>query len=125
MIEIWKPIDEYEGYYEVSNTGKVRSIDRTVILDGKRSGQIRKYCGRELKQLFSEDHVFVKLYKGGSYFNASVAHLVANAFLDGFKESGVRYIRYKDGDPKNCSVDNLTFKGDDSDEKSSNKEGCS
>lgn len=36
MEEIWKPIENYEGYYEVSNLGNVRSIDRIVpTLNGK------------------------------------------------------------------------------------------
>ena len=30
MIELWKTIKGYEGLYEVSNTGKVRSVDRIV-----------------------------------------------------------------------------------------------
>lgn len=32
MNEIWKEIQGYEGFYEVSNYGKVRSIDRIVSL---------------------------------------------------------------------------------------------
>ncbi|WP_082405506.1 NUMOD4 domain-containing protein [Lacticaseibacillus pantheris] len=28
MIEEWKPIKQYEGIYEVSNLGRVRSVDR-------------------------------------------------------------------------------------------------
>lgn len=31
MEEIWKDIKDYEGYYQVSNTGFVRSVDRVVI----------------------------------------------------------------------------------------------
>ena len=31
MEEIWRPVKEYEGYYEVSNLGRVRSIDRVVV----------------------------------------------------------------------------------------------
>lgn len=30
MKEIWKPVEGYEGLYEVSNTGKVKSLKRTV-----------------------------------------------------------------------------------------------
>lgn len=29
-IEIWKPVIGYEGLYEVSSFGRVRSLDRTV-----------------------------------------------------------------------------------------------
>lgn len=30
MEELWKPIEGYEGLYEVSNLGRVRSLDRVV-----------------------------------------------------------------------------------------------
>jgi hypothetical protein len=30
LIEIWKDIENYEGYYQISNFGKVRSLDRHV-----------------------------------------------------------------------------------------------
>ena len=30
MEEIWKPVKDFEGYYEVSNLGRVRSIDRVI-----------------------------------------------------------------------------------------------
>lgn len=29
--EIWKDVPGYEGYYQASNLGKVRSLDRTII----------------------------------------------------------------------------------------------
>ena len=35
MQEIWKPIVGYEGLYEVSNTGKVRSVDRRIKIQRK------------------------------------------------------------------------------------------
>ena len=31
MEEIWRPVKDFEGYYEVSNLGRVRSIDRVVV----------------------------------------------------------------------------------------------
>ena len=30
MEEVWKPIEGYDGLYEVSNLGRVRSLDRVV-----------------------------------------------------------------------------------------------
>lgn len=112
VTEVWKPVEGYEGYYEVSNTGKVRSLPRTVTLDGKRSGQARKYAGKELKKLHTADHVIVKLYKDGNILSISVGRLVALHFLEGFRESGAGQVKYKDGNPENCNVENLTYKGD-------------
>ena len=35
MREIWKPIANYEGIYEISNLGNIRSLDRVIIvIDG-------------------------------------------------------------------------------------------
>ena len=34
MEEIWKDIDDYEGLYQVSNFGRVRSLDRYVDNNG-------------------------------------------------------------------------------------------
>lgn len=44
-MERWKPIDGYEGYYEVSNQGRVRSLPR--VQKNKR-GQVRNYGGKLL-----------------------------------------------------------------------------
>lgn len=42
MQEIWKPIEGYEGQYEASNTGYIKSIERDVLRkDGKKIPQER------------------------------------------------------------------------------------
>ena len=40
MKEIWKDIEEFEGYYQISNLGQVKSMDRDVIYS---NGVIRHY----------------------------------------------------------------------------------
>lgn len=106
---MWKPIEGYEGIYEVSNTGKVRSVDREIVLKGKRAGQVRKYRGRELSPLRCNGCMNVHLQRGGHRENISLGRLVALHFLEGFKESGKYMVKYIDGDATNCAVDNLTF----------------
>ena len=80
MEEIWRPVKEYEGYYEVSNLGRVRSIDR-VVVDTVRN------CERLLKGkvLIQKDNgngyknvMFCKEHK---IYNKYVHRLVAEAFL--------------------------------------------
>lgn len=117
MNEIWKPIEGYEGYYEVSNTGKVRSVDREVELKGKRSGEKRMYRGKELQPLYSQGHLNIHLQKSGQRLNIGLGRLVASHFLEGFKDSGRFQIKYKDGDSTNCSIDNLYYTNDDEVEK--------
>lgn len=116
MKELWKPIEGYEGYYEVSNKGKVRSVDREVILTGKRAGEKRQYKGRELQPLNSQGHLNVHLQRGGYRENIGLGRLVALHFLDGFKESGKFMVKYLDGDPTNCSVENLTYTKESTDD---------
>ena len=48
MIEEWRPIPGYEGLYEVSSYGKVRSLDRFII---DSLGHRRFYKGKVLKQI--------------------------------------------------------------------------
>ena len=107
MEEIWKPIEGYEGFYEVSNMGRVRSVNRIINLKGKRAGQTRVYEGRELKPLCSQEHLLIRLQKEGQKENIGLGRLVANHFVDGFKESGRIYVRYKDGNYQNCAASNL------------------
>lgn len=107
MKEIWKPVEGFEDFYEVSNTGKVRSLDREVHLKGKREGQVRIYSGKELKPLMSQGHVLVHLQKDGKRLSVGLGRLVALHFLEGFKESGRYFVKYLDGNPSNCSLENL------------------
>ena len=46
MSEVWVDIPNYEGFYQVSDVGRVRSVDRVVT---DRDGIMRKYKGRVLK----------------------------------------------------------------------------
>ena len=113
MEEVWKPVEGFEGYYEVSNTGKVRSLPRTIVLHGAREGQVRTYEGKELKRLLTNnDHLMVHLQKdgvGGSRVSVCVGQLVANHFLPEYKASTRKKIYYRDGDPTNTSVENLVW----------------
>lgn len=73
--EIWRDIPGYEGYYQVSNIGRVRSLDR-IKCDGIRMrGRIKKThydaCGYEM----------IQLRKDGAFKHLSVHRLVAQAFI--------------------------------------------
>ena len=56
--EIWKPISGYEGIYEVSNLGRVRSCDRFVAYN---NGRKHKRKGKVLSQSYDAQ----KYYKVG------------------------------------------------------------
>lgn len=80
MIEVWKDIPEYENLYQVSNLGRVRSLDRTVYNNGGeelRKGTILKggKTGRNSK------YHYVGLSKDGKVTNKYIHRLVAEAFI--------------------------------------------
>lgn len=79
MEEIWKDIKGYEGIYQVSNCGRLRSLDKTVVrIDGTKY----ELKGRILKLTFDRDYYkkvsFTLARKKGYY---RVHRLVAEAFL--------------------------------------------
>ena len=76
--EIWKPIKGFEGLYEVSNMGNVRSLDRHVINDN----QYRLLKGKPKKPcLTSDGYLITNLSKNGQVKTYFVHRLVAEAFI--------------------------------------------
>ena len=106
MEEVWKPVIGYEGKYEVSNYGNVKSLERI-----DRNGHFRK--GKILKpQKQRNGYVVVHLSNDGEAKWNTVHRLVACAFLD--KPPGCDIINHLDNNRENNYVDNLewtTLKG--------------
>lgn len=77
--EYWKPVVGFEGYYEVSNLNKVRSIDRWIVY----KNGAKHFCkGKLLKFSVSEDGYYrVHLTKNGHITNMNVHRIMAFAFL--------------------------------------------
>ena len=48
-MEIWKDVVGYEGYYQVSNLGNVKSVDRVIYSDKLSIGTQRKLKGKSVK----------------------------------------------------------------------------
>lgn len=77
--EIWKPVVGFEGYYEVSNMGRVRSLDRSVIF---KDGRKRLINGRVLRvENNNNGYQTVSLYKNGKEKRNLIHRLVAQAFI--------------------------------------------
>lgn len=107
MKEIWKSIKGYEGKYEVSNLGRVRSIPRDTIheSDDKRNSYIKHHEGRMLKQSMARDgYLRVSLYNKDNKLKYIPVHrLVAIAFVDGYKE-GMQVNHINEMKFVNCAV---------------------
>ena len=100
--EIWKPIAGFEGLYEVSNLGRVRSLDRVDDMGRLRKGKIRK------PNLDSRGYyLMVNLWKNGTPSMWLVHRLVARAFLP--NEMKHKEVNHKDENKTNNCVSNLEW----------------
>ena len=101
MEEIWKDIEGYEGYYEVSNLGRVRSIERRLNDD-------RIYGGRILSQKQARNgYMQVHVSKDGIGKYLLVHRLVGMAFVPGYFNGAA--INHKDENKQNNRADNLEW----------------
>lgn len=82
--ELWKSINGYDGLYEVSNLGNIRSIDRTII-QKNRWGNDNMRCHKKGKLIKKQKHrcgyLSVGLAKQGKVKTFLVHRLVAEAFI--------------------------------------------
>ena len=103
--EIWKDIKDYEGLYQVSNFGRVRSL-----------GFYTKYLsyrkGRILKQVKNNKtgYLYLTLCKNGKHKTFLVHRLVAFAFPEicGYYFEGSE-VNHKDENPENNNAENLEW----------------
>ena len=106
MEEIWRDIPGYEGRYQVSNLGRVKSLPQIVP---RRDGRSRWNPGRVLKpESTRSGHLAVHLCSGPQNQMKKVHQLVAAAFL-GEKPSEVMEVCHNDGNPKNNRATNLRY----------------
>jgi hypothetical protein len=103
MIELWKPIKEYEDHYEVSNLGNVRTKAHAVSCRGSKTrivgSMIRKLCTNR------NGYATITLSKNNVWFTATVHQLVAQAFLPEFIKG--TELNHQDGDKTNNRATNL------------------
>lgn len=104
-METWKDIPGYEGRYQVSDEGRVRSIDRFVRGVSKAGREYqRKAPGIVLRPGSCRGYLIVNLHPTGT---VAVHLLVARAFVVGFAP-GLE-VNHKDGDKKHNAATNLEW----------------
>lgn len=108
MKEIWKDIAGFEGVYQASTLGRIRSLDRTIVRGpSKRRGPYEaKLKGRIIKPVLRKDgYVVVPL--GQSLPCNRVHQLIAETFIPNPENKPM--INHKNGDRGNNSVNNLEW----------------
>ena len=104
-MEIWKPISGYEGFYEVSNLGRIRSLERIVECS---DGRKRKIKDRTLKgSSYSGGYSGVTLHKDGCAKFVNIHRIVAEAFVPNPLEK--EEVNHKDENPSNNHASNLEW----------------
>lgn len=104
--EIWKDIVGYEGLYQVSNFGRVKSLKRKVYAGrGKMRWQYEKIMSDNKTN--GNGYKIVSLVKDGKQKNKYIHRLVAEAFLE--NSNNYPCINHKDENRGNNNINNLEF----------------
>ena len=104
-MENWKPIKGYEGLYEVSDEGRVRSLDREITYS---NGRMHIYKGKIMQLRIKKDgYVTIRLSKEGLDKQKLVHRLVYEAF-NGTIPEGMQ-VNHIDEDKTNNRLDNLNL----------------
>lgn len=105
QTQTWKPIPGYEGIYEASNHGNIRSLDRTTTTP---NGGTRRFKGQNLKPFpYKTGHLQVKLSKGGKQETRWLHQLVLEAFVGPREPNQV--VRHINDIPTDNRLENLTY----------------
>lgn len=105
MEEVWKAIPDFEGLYEASSMGRIRSLDRLVT--GK-NGVTKRFSGRVMVLVpMNTGYVTVALSKGGRPVRYLVHRLVALTFIP--NPDGLEEVNHKDGVKHHNALSNLEW----------------
>ena len=108
--EIWKDISGYEGYYQVSNLGRVKSVQRVIYRRYEDGRNVRKTIKERIVKPYEHDrfgHLVVNLWRNNKLKHELLHRLVAQEFIGGEHEGLV--VRHLDGNPRNNRVENLAY----------------
>lgn len=103
MREEWRDVAGYEGFYQVSNMGRVRSLDRTFL---RADGTTATYKSKVLKPA-GRPYLHVYLSKNNVHDMMRVHRLVAEAFVA--NPENLKCVDHIDCNKTNNRADNLRW----------------
>lgn len=104
--EIWKDIKGYEGLYQVSNLGRVKSLDKKI--DDYRGKEVRLIKGKIMNTTDNgHNYLIISLTKNKHRKNFYVHRLVAQHFIE--NPNGYSEVNHKDYNKQNNVTDNLEW----------------
>lgn len=104
-MEIWKPIPKFEGCYEASNQGRIKSLERTV---NRRGNTTRIVPGIILAPIVNDKgYVVVNLNKDGRKSRKRVSIIIASLFVD--NPDNLPEVNHDDGNKLNNAANNLSW----------------
>jgi hypothetical protein len=104
MEEIWKDIAGYEGRYQVSNHGRIKSLERRC--------RAKSYTRRVPEKIYAQTvdtygYPIVMLHLDGKRKTRTVHRLVAETFIP--NPQNFKQVNHKDENKRNNHVDNLEW----------------
>lgn len=104
-MEVWKDVTGFEGLYEVSSYGNLRSVDRDILCNG---GYYKHFNGKTIKtKLNKYGYPSAGLWYKGKRTDVVIHRLVAEAFID--NQNNYEQINHIDGNKTNNHVENLEW----------------
>lgn len=103
--EIWKDIKDFEGLYQISNLGNIKSLERKV--NGK-LGSVRTLPEKHMIPTNNgRGYLVICLHKYGKRYDRKIHRLVAEAFIP--NPDNLPTVNHIDGNKMNNCVDNLEW----------------
>lgn len=102
---MWHDIPGYEGIYQITMSGDIRSLDRVILC---KNGRFKPIKGRVIPpKRKANGYLFIQLYNEGASKNFYIHRLVATTFIT--NPSKMSDVNHKDGNKENNKVENLEW----------------